>query len=49
MCEYSGITKLEFDLQNGASEGKYYNEPPQNKNYGVLKLKKLAQQKDQIR
>jgi len=40
MSAHSGITTLEFCLKKGLSEGKYYNEPPQNVNYGELQLKK---------
>lgn len=40
MSTHSGITTLEFSLDEGTVEGKYYNEPPQNVNYGVLQLKK---------
>ncbi|WP_391117382.1 hypothetical protein [Psychrobacillus sp. L3] len=40
MGEHSGMATLEFTLDEGELEGKYYNEPPQNVNYGVLKLQK---------
>lgn len=40
MGNHSGIATLEFQLKDGLSEGKYYNEPPQNVNYGELQLKK---------
>lgn len=40
MNNHSGLTTLEFFLQEGCAEGKYYNEPPQNINYGILELKK---------
>ncbi|MCO0597278.1 hypothetical protein NGI46_07320 [Peribacillus butanolivorans] len=40
MSSHSGITTLEFSLEEGVTEGKYYNEQPQNVNYGVLHLKK---------
>ncbi len=36
----SGITALDFYLNEGSSEGKYYNEPPQKVNYGELSLKR---------
>ncbi|WP_107936488.1 hypothetical protein LG296_20680 (plasmid) [Ureibacillus chungkukjangi] len=40
MSAHSGITTLDFSLTEGLSEGKYYNEPPQNVNYGELQLKR---------
>jgi hypothetical protein len=40
MSCHSGITTLEFNFKDGYAEGKYYNEPPQNVNYGVLQLYK---------
>jgi len=44
MNPHSGLTILEFtsdDADKDSAEGKYYNEPPQNANYGVLNLKKV--------
>lgn len=40
MSSHSGLTTLEFTLNEGITEGKYYNEPPQNVNYGTLHLTK---------
>lgn len=41
MGPHSGITTLDFCLNGkGSSEGKYYNEPPQNVNFGELRLKR---------
>lgn len=40
MGPHSGITTLDFCLNDGLAEGKYYNEPPQNVNYGELRLNK---------
>ncbi|MCK1987178.1 hypothetical protein MPH48_03570 [Lysinibacillus fusiformis] len=47
MMNHSGITTLEFE-ENDA-EGKYYNEPPQNKNYGILLLNKEEKKKKRIK
>lgn len=40
MSSHSGLTSLEFSLVEGSVEGKYYNEPPENVNYGMLTLEK---------
>lgn len=38
MNSHSGLTALEFTLKENSTEGKYYNEPPDNVNYGELQL-----------